>query len=138
MQPPVMTALHIQLPALPYNDQDSPPNQLAVCHIRTSFGTSNTTLQNDDVLPFQGICQEIGAGPAVWIAISAPLIEMMQSAGHVLKFEAPLLQVADDFMGFAFVDDTNLVTGDLTSTDFTTEKVYDHMQQGINRWEGGL
>ena len=45
---------------------------------------------------------------------------MMRSAGYVLKFEAPLSHAPDDFMGFAFVDDTNIYANIFTSTNMDT------------------
>ena len=107
-------------------------------HIRTSFSTSESTLHNEAPTPFQGICQGNRAGPAIWIAVSVPLIEMMKTAGHVMKLESPLSHTTTEFMEFTFVDDTDLVTGDLTAVNLTTEEVYAHMQEAILRWEGGL
>ena len=96
-------------------------------YVRTSFGTSDSTLFNDSDTPFQGICQGNGAGSTIWVAVSTPLIEMMRSAGHGLKLEAPLTHVTDKFVGFAFVDDTYIVSRDLTSTNIATEEAYSHM-----------
>ena len=39
---------------------------------------------------------------------------------------------------FAFVNDADIVSGHLTSTDITIEVAYSHMQEAIDRWEGGL
>ena len=69
-------------------------------HVRTSFGTSDSTLFNDSDTPFQRICQGNGAGPTIWMAVSTPLIKMMRSARHDLKLEVPLTHVNDKFAGF--------------------------------------
>ena len=107
-------------------------------HIRTAHGTSESALENDSNISFQGICQGNGAGPTIWVAVSAPLIEMMRNAGHGITYKAPLSHAKDHLVGFAFVDDTDIVQGDLTATDLSIEDIYTCMQEGINRWEGGL
>ena len=107
-------------------------------HIRSSFGTSESMMSNQLPTPFQGICQGNGAGPAIWVAVSTPLIEMMRGAGHGISFEAPLSNTKDNIVGFAFVDDTDIIEGDLTSTGITINDVAQSMQSAIDRWEGGL
>ena len=62
----------------------------------------------------------------------------MRYAGHSITFKSPISKVTDNLVGFAFVDDTDLVEGDLTSTDLTYSDIHKKMQEGINRWEGGL
>ena len=49
---------------------------------------------------------------------------MMQGAGHGIKFEATLSQYKYSLVGFTFVDDTEIVEGDLTKTEMTIEDVY--------------
>ena len=107
-------------------------------HIRTSYGTSDTSMSNELPTPLQGIFQGNGAGPAIWIVVSTPLIEMMRGAGHGLRFDSPLSHSTDSIVGFAFVDDTDIVSGNLTATEITFNEVATEMQQAINRWEGGL
>jgi hypothetical protein len=52
-------------------------------HIRTSFGDSQFTMSNDNILiPFQGALQGNGASPATWVIISTPLLNMLQTAGN--------------------------------------------------------
>ena len=63
---------------------------------------------------------------------------MMQGAGHGIKFESPLYQDKDSLVGFMFVDDNDIVEGDLRKTEITTEYVYISMQKAINICEGGL
>ena len=107
-------------------------------HVRTAVGTSDSTMAHAEGSPFQGVCQGNGASPTIWVAVSAPLIEMMRTAGHGLTFESPLSKQKDQFVGFAFVDDTDIVSGDLSCADITVEQVYDSIQQAIDCWEGDL
>ena len=41
-------------------------------------------------------------------------------------------------MGFTFVDDSDIVEGDLTRTEINIEDVYISIQKSNNRWEGGI
>ena len=54
-------------------------------HVRTAFGESDSFMANEDMLPFQGCLQGNGSGPTLWLAVSAPLMEMMRTAGHGVK-----------------------------------------------------
>ena len=59
-------------------------------HIRTSYGTLESFMHNNSLIPFQGIFQVNRAGPTILVIVSAPVVEMMQGAGLGIKFE-PLL-----------------------------------------------
>ena len=107
-------------------------------HVRTTFGDSESVLVNTDGVPFQGICQGNGASPTIWVAVSAPLLEMMRTAGHGIKYKAPLSNTEDNLVGFAFVDDTDIVEGDLRSAELSIDDVMQCMQEAVDRWEGGL
>ena len=69
------------------------------------------------------------------MAVSTQLIEMMCIAGLGLIFEAQLTHMTDKFVGFAFVDNTNIVSGYLKSMDITMENVYAYMNEAIDCWE---
>ena len=107
-------------------------------HVRTTFGDSEDVLVNTSDKPFQGICQGNGAGPTIWVVVSTPLIEMMRKAGHGYHFTTPLSQSTDNIVGFAFVDDTDIVEGSGTKVQLTMEEVMTSVQTAINRWEGGI
>lgn len=55
-------------------------------YVRTAFGESNSSMTNENDLPFQGILQGNGCGPTLWLAVSSPLMEMMRTAGHGVKY----------------------------------------------------
>lgn len=105
-------------------------------HIRTAYGTSTSSMCNLLPIPLQYVCQGNGAGPAIWITASSPLLEMICDAGHGISFEEPLSKITDNIVGFAFMDDTDLVSGDLTLIDLTFDDVANSMQEAIDRWEG--
>jgi hypothetical protein len=108
-------------------------------HIRTSFGDSRLTMSNNGILiPFQGALQGDGASPATWVIISTPLLNMLQEAGNSGYFIEPISKTLSHFVGYAFVDNTDLIQFDARDQNMSTEEVMDKMQDAINRWEGGL
>ena len=108
-------------------------------YIRTAFGDSDSTLSASDApIPFQSILQGNGAGPILWIAVSSPLIEMMRTLGHGVKYRTPIGLEQDDLVGFAFVDDTDLAVGDLRRAELDINDIFDDAQKAIDSWEGGL
>ena len=78
-------------------------------HLRTAFGDTENYYGGTTDRPFQGVCQGNGAGPAVWLAISATLIQWLQSLGHYTILEAAITKVKSSLSGLLFVDDTDLV-----------------------------
>ena len=109
-------------------------------YIRTGFGDSDNTMSgtNNESGPFQGILQGNGSGPVLWLAVSTPLINMMRTKGHGLKYRSPLSLEEDEFIGFAFVDDTDLVQGNLKMAQLDIQNIFVQAQESINCWEGGL
>ena len=108
-------------------------------HIKTSQGISTITLsKRNTLIPYQGILQGNGAAPTTWVIISTPLLNMLRAAGNGAKFESPLSHEQSHIVGFAFVDDTDLVAFDMTTDDARWNNVEQEMQDAINRWEGGL
>ena len=108
--------------------------------IRTGFGDSDMTMSGAEEtdIPFQGILQGNGSGPVLWLAVSAPLIEMMRTRGHGIKYQTPLSYEKDELVGFAFVDDTDLVEGDLKIANLDIADLFEDMQETIDCWEGGV
>ena len=99
-------------------------------YIRTGFGDSDVTISGlDENIPFQGILQGNGSGPVLWLAVSTPLIEMMQTRGHGIQYRTSISLEKDDLIGFGFVDDTDLVEGNLNSATLNLEDVFINMQK---------
>jgi predicted lipid carrier protein YhbT len=108
-------------------------------HIRTSYGDSSFTMSNDgSLVPFQGALQGNGASPATWVIISTPLLNMLRSAGNGGHFIKAISKQYSHSVGYAFVDDTDLIQFDARDQKMSEEEVLGKMQQAINRWEGGL
>ena len=49
-----------------------------------------------------------------------------------------MYQYKDSLLGFMFIDNTNIVEGDLTKTEITIKNIYIRMQKDIDTREGGL
>ncbi len=110
--------------------------QKAQHHVSTGYGIADKGYSANQFFPMQGVGQGNGCGPAVWALISAVLIDMMYRAGHGCQLVSPLSQSLLSFVGYAFVDDTDLVQ--IGETWQTGEDVAKNMQQALDRWEGGL
>ena len=108
-------------------------------HIKTSFGLSKLALnkQNSET-PFQGILQGNGASSTTWVLISIPLLNMLRAKGHGAKCVSSISQELTHVVGFAFVDDSDLITFDMFEEEKSWDELQDCMQEAINRWEGGL
>ena len=116
--------------------------QKAGHRVATSFGTSRQSYGQHRRTPFQGIGQGNGAGPATWALISALLLAIMSSQGFGLNFTSILSFTAIAMVGFAFVDDTDLIHSANHPDPIyhkrspTINKVRAEAQQDLNLWEG--
>ena len=111
--------------------------QQSVHRVRTGFGDSERTFRPPSAVPFQGCGQGNGAGPTIWVTISAVLISMMISAGFGLELLSSLsltLVVADCM---SFVDDTDLVQA-ARSSETTGEDLISSIQAAVTLWTGGV
>ena len=108
-------------------------------HIRTTYGDSTFVVDAEGELkPYQGLLQGNGASPATWVIISAPLIEMMREAQNGGFFKEPISNICHHIVGYAFVDDTDLIELEMDNDTRTLEEAVEAMQEAIHRWEGGL
>ena len=78
-----------------------------------------------------------GAGPAVWAVVSSPVLDMLRSEGFGTFFKTSITGEDVRFVGYSFVDDTNLVQTAKTEHD-TITSVVDLMQAAVDTWEGGI
>jgi hypothetical protein len=109
-----------------------------MCHrVRTAYGDSQISYGGElwEREP-HGICQGNGAGPAIWVAVSSPLLEILREAGYGAKLHSAMGDIFLHLAGFAFVDDTDtLQTGEL---DEDIKTVLKEAQEGLNLWEEGI
>jgi hypothetical protein len=106
--------------------------------IRTAYGDSDHYQGGLQwMLPMHGVGQGNGAGPAIWAAVSTQLLNMLWNSGVGSFFKSPISGKDICFVGYAFVDDTDLIhTADdefSTGNDVTLE-----LQRALDIWEVGL
>jgi hypothetical protein len=109
-----------------------------MCHrVRTAYGDSQESYGGESwEREPHGICQGNGAGPAIWVAVSTPLLEILRDAGYGAKLHSAMGDTFIHLAGFAFVDDTDtLQSGEL---DDDIETVLNEAQKGLNLWEEGI
>jgi hypothetical protein len=79
-------------------------------HVRTAFGESKICFVQRGSKPLQGVGQGNGAGPQIWTLVSTPVLNMLRAEGLGAEFQSALSKISTTLVGFAFVDDTDLVT----------------------------
>jgi len=67
--------------------------------------------------PPQGAGQGNGAAPTMWAVVSTPMLEVMREEGFCTVFKALISEEEIKFVGYAFVDDTDLILTAKLSTD---------------------
>ena len=108
-------------------------------HIRTNYGDSTFYMDSDQALrPFQGILQGNGAASNTWVVISAVLIQMLKEAGNGGHFIEPISGLGQHITGFAFVDDTDLITLAMTEPTKTEWEAFEGLQESIDCWQCDL
>jgi hypothetical protein len=82
----------------------------------------------------QGVYQGNGAGPVIWAVVSSPVLQILREEGYGDFFKAAISGKQIRLVGYAFVDDTDLIqTGTTIHADF--EEVFHLAQAELSRWE---
>lgn len=98
-------------------------------YIRTAFGNSNDTYGPTNQ-PFHGVLQGNGAGPAIWVAVSSPLLDKMRHDGFGMKIQPLYEPNTQNVVGFAFVDDCDL----LQSLSDSSPNELEETQRCLDTW----
>jgi hypothetical protein len=110
--------------------------QEAVHQVRTGFGDSKSFYGGKVwLVPIHGIGQGNGSGPAIWAVVSSPLLNVLREKGFGCKLICPLSSEYFRFVGYAFVDDTDLIQSQLVEHP---EQARINLQQAIDTWEASL
>jgi len=111
--------------------------QNATHQVRTAYGDSDYTYGGSDWdIPMHGIGQGNGAGPAIWAAVSTPILNMLRSQGLGCHFISPFSNQITQFVGYSFVDDTDLIISK-PSLQCAQQALFE-LQRSVDTWEGGL
>jgi len=143
---PVTIVLGIPLHPLPVNigvlllncsKQPFQPFRICISFSAQPLATPHLHMVNLHhwALPFK-VCQGNGAGPALWLATSTPLIKMLWHHGFVSEFSCPISRQSISLMWMIYVDDCNLLAF-ILSLD-ATGIVLQALQQNVLLWQGGL
>jgi len=105
-------------------------------HVRTAFG-ERARGYGAARIPLHGVGQGNGAGPAIWLVITMPLIEMLRNAGFGLTVFTPLTDEECLLSCFVYVDDADSIHAPF-GTGHTATSVAADMQRMLDTWAGGL
>jgi hypothetical protein len=73
----------------------------------------------------------------LWAVISTPVLKVMRSEGFGTFFRACISGETIRFVGYSFIDDTDLIQTAKQPND-TEEAVAQEMQRALDTWEGAL
>ncbi len=105
--------------------------------VRTGYGDSTSSYGGSKwSTPMHGIGQGNGAGPAIWAVLSTPLLNLLFTKGCGCEFICPISQTPYNSVGYAFVDDTDVIESKLDMMDHREAK--NKLQIAVDTWEGGL
>jgi hypothetical protein len=106
-------------------------------HVRSQHGDSDRFYQaNQGSNPIQGLGQGNGAGPMIWALISTPVLNMLRTHGFGIKITSCISGDYLHFVGYSFVDDTDLI--EFPDKPTTAQQVAQTMQESIDAWEAGI
>ncbi|CAJ1934702.1 unnamed protein product [Cylindrotheca closterium] len=105
--------------------------------VRTGFGDSDRTFGPTGDVPFQGCGQGNGAGPCIWVAISAILIDAMEAEGFGYKSRTALTNEEFFASCFCFVDDTDVMESN-DNVETTGEDLLPSVQSALDLWLGSI
>jgi hypothetical protein len=110
--------------------------------VRTAFGESTQQFGGNLWAipchpPPQGVGQGNGAGPAIWAVVSTPVLEMMRKNGHGAVFRLAISGASIKLVGFAFVDDSDIIQT-ASELDGDIDELLFAAQQGLDCFVGGM
>jgi len=87
--------------------------------------------------PVARIGQGNGAGLQIWVVVSTPILNLLRQEGYSTTFKASISGNKIHFVGYLFVDDTDLIqTGPtITTSEMDTLPL---MQAALDLWNQGL
>jgi hypothetical protein len=106
-------------------------------HVRTRYGDSTTSYDAAaSDIPIQGLGQGNGAGPTIWALISTPVLNLLRTHGYGIKIISCISGDLLHFVGYCFVDDTDLV--EFPGAFTTAAQVAVSIQEAVDAWEAGI
>jgi hypothetical protein len=87
-------------------------------------------------VPYSGVGQGNGVGPAIWAVLSTPVLKMMKDEGFGFMYKTIIDGKQLHFVGCSFVDDTDIIRSSQPGEPF--QVLATRMQAAMDTWEGGL
>ena len=104
--------------------------------VHTAYSDSQHSYGGDLwLVPMQGVLQGNGAGPMLRAVVSTPVLNVMHAKDFGTYFCACISDEEIRFVGYSFVDDTDLIQM-AKETNESELSVATSMQQALNTWEG--
>jgi hypothetical protein len=103
-------------------------------YVKTAYGTSDQSYGSIRI-PLQGVLQGNGAGPAIWLLISSPMINMLRTQGFGFTSSNLLSDESYTFACYTYVDDTDLIHH---NKDINPNSIIPDIQRMLDHWAGGL
>jgi hypothetical protein len=92
--------------------------------VRMVYGDSQNTYGGPLwTVPMQGIFQGNGVGPMLWVVVSTPVLKVMQNEGFGTFFCTCITGNTIRFVGYSFVNDTDLIQTARTPTETEIEVI---------------
>jgi hypothetical protein len=107
-------------------------------HVRTGYGESEGAYTSPPSEPFQGVGQGNGAGPAIWAAVSAPLLEFLHSRRRGVTFRSPITDEYTCVSAMVFVDDADIIGGLETEDSSLDDDLRRILQAQVSDWANAL
>jgi hypothetical protein len=105
--------------------------------VRTIYGDSNSGYRGTLwAVPYYGVGQGNGAGPAIWAVVSTPVLKMMKDDGFGFMYKTSIEGKQLHFVGCRFVVDTDIIQSGQPGEPFQVLAM--RMQADMNTREGGL
>jgi hypothetical protein len=103
--------------------------------VRTGLGDSTTYYGGSCwLIPLHGISLGNGVGPAIWAVVSTSLLNILRKKGYGCDIIKPISGKRHKFVGYAFVDDMDLVAS--KAGTFDTKIIRDSLQASLDTWVG--
>lgn len=88
-------------------------------------------------IPIQGIGQGNGCGPASWVVVSSPILDMLRNRNIGWQTVSPITNTVNTISSFSYVDDTDTIEGARMSSD-NHVAVTGRLQKAMEVWCGGI
>ena len=106
--------------------------------IKTVYGISELEYGGEAWEDFpHGIGQGNGYGPAIWAAISSPLLKIMKEKGYGTHIKSPITKEQLHMAAFSFVDDTDQIEINNT-VNHPWNRLVNRTQSSLSLWESLL